>query len=72
MREHNDRAWAAYQTAYLPRIKRPPPLRRLQIQPRGARKSPQSWQHMKSIAHMMTLALGGEVTARSASGPDGQ
>jgi hypothetical protein len=65
VREHNDRAWLAYYTAHLPRVKKPMPLRRLQVRQDRARRQVQSWQQMKAVAQMITLAFGGEVSRQS-------
>lgn len=47
VREHNGRAWLAWHVAFLPRQKRPIPLRKLMMRPPGRRKA-QSWQQIKS------------------------
>lgn len=61
VREHNDRAWLAWTTEALRRTKKMPSLRRLQARmPREARKK-QSWQDMKAVAKLITLAFGGQV-----------
>jgi hypothetical protein len=65
IREHNDRAWLAWHIAYLSRTKKPVALRKLQIKSGSARRKPQSWQQMKTVALMITQAFGGTVTPES-------
>ncbi|WP_315804033.1 hypothetical protein [Bradyrhizobium sp. SZCCHNS3002] len=68
IRDHNDRAWSAYITAMLPRMKRPPTLRKLQVRDSAARRPRQSWQDMKAVARMITLMHGGEVSPKAMDG----
>jgi len=49
IREHNDRAWLAYNIAYLPRLKKPPPFDKLLYKDRSKR---QTWQQQLVIAKM--------------------
>ncbi|WP_051057052.1 hypothetical protein [Bradyrhizobium yuanmingense] len=59
-REHNERAWLAYHTAALPRMKKFPKLRTLLARDR----KPQSPDQMLAIAKQWTLLLGGEVKGK--------
>jgi hypothetical protein len=49
-REHNQRAWAVWHIAALPRAKEMPDLSRLQV--RSQRSSAQSWQEQLQIMQM--------------------
>jgi len=59
-REHNERAWLAWYTAAMPRFKKFPKLRALQVRERRT----QSPEQMLAIAKQWTLALGGEVKGK--------
>ena len=56
-REHNDRAWLAWNSAALQRAKRMPKLQALMIKRR--RRRAQSWQEQLAIARMITAAHSG-------------
>lgn len=56
-REHNDRAWLAWNTAALHRVKKMPKLQSLQIKRRSRR--PQTWQEQKQVLKLITAAYGG-------------
>jgi len=60
-REHNERAWLAYQTALLPRLKKFPTLKSISIREPVA---PQTAEQMLAVARQITLLLGGDIKGR--------
>jgi len=60
-REHNERAWLAYHTAYLPRAKKPPKLSKLQVREQPRRQTP---HEMLAAARQWTIFLGGKIKSR--------
>lgn len=56
-REHNERAWLVWHMAVLPRQKRIPPLKKLQIQPR--RKKRQTPAEQKAALRAIAASFGG-------------
>lgn len=63
VREHNDRAWLVYTAEALRRTKKMPPLRRLQARMPREQQKKQSWQDMKAVAKLLTVAFGGQVVS---------
>lgn len=53
--EHNARAWLAWNTAALGRVRKLPKLSTLTIKPRRRRR-PQTWQEQLAIAKLITAA----------------
>ncbi len=64
MREHNLNASLAWHIAAMSRAKKLPRLRELLVGPRDKPK-PQSWQQMKKIAELLTVAHGGTVKKKN-------
>lgn len=61
-REHNARAWLAWNTVALGRAKRLPPLEKLLIRRRSGRQ--QTPREQMQIARMITAAFGGKINER--------
>jgi hypothetical protein len=57
IREYNERAWLAYHTAFLPRMKRPPDFKKL-LYKATVTKRRQTWQEQLHIAKLWHRALG--------------
>jgi hypothetical protein len=57
-REHNERAWIAWNIAALQRCKRLPPLKSLTIRTKQPRR--QTWQEQLHVARMITAAFSGK------------
>jgi len=55
-REHNDRAWLAWHTAYLHRVTRMPPLSELLFKPQSRAQTP---EQMREIGLMIYRTFGG-------------
>lgn len=65
-REHRTRAWLAWHTAAMGRMKNMPTLDDLTGEPRArSQPEPQSWQEIRDIARAYTSMLGGTVTQRT-------
>lgn len=48
-REHNDRAWMTWHIAALQRVKRIPPLRKLQVRPRRSLRKQSPAEHLAAV-----------------------
>lgn len=56
MREHNERMTAAYYTAVIPMMKKPPKLEKLLIKEGPVKPRRQTWQEQLAVARQWTAA----------------
>jgi hypothetical protein len=56
VREHNERMTAAYYTAVIPMMKKPPKLEKLLMKDGPTKRRRQSWQEQLAIAQQWTAA----------------